>query len=162
MVISGFNLKVVAVQLSERDEMAGSNGTVNGTQNGTVPKRVRIKERRLRALELRMRGLTYADIASQVGYASPSGAHKAVRAALEAEALMAASEVRDLLVMRLETLLQGIWDAACRGDLQAIDRVLRVLDREAKLLGLDLPPQPENPPEELPVKAYINFPMDDI
>ena len=67
MVISGFNLKVVAVQLSERDEMASSNGTVNGTPNGTVPKRVRIKERRLRALELRMRGLTYADIASQVG-----------------------------------------------------------------------------------------------
>ena len=142
--------------------MAGSNGTVNGTQIGTVPKRVRIKERRLRALELRMRGLTYAEIAREVGYASGSGAHKAVRAALEAEALMTASEVRDLLVLRLETLLQGIWDAACRGDLQAIDRVLRILDREAKLLGLDLPPQPENPPEELPVKAYINFPMDDI
>ncbi len=142
--------------------MAGSNGTVNGTQNGTVPKRVRIKERRLRALELRMRGLTYAEIAREVGYASGSGAHKAVRAALEAEALMTASEVRDLLVLRLETLLQGIWDAACRGEFQAIDRVLRILDREAKLLGLDLPPQPENPPEELPVKAYINFPMDDI
>ena len=63
---------------------------------------------------------------------------------------------------RLETLLEAIWDAACRGELQAIDRVLRVLDRQAKLLGLDLPRQPEDPPEELPVKAYINFPMDDI
>ena len=134
----------------------------NWTENGTVPKRARLTDRRRRALKLRMKGLTYSDIARQVGYASPSGAYEAVRAALESDGGTAADEIRKLHVARLETLLEAIWDAACRGELQAIDRVLRVLDRQAKLLGLDLPRQPEDPPEELPVKAYINFPMDDI
>ena len=132
------------------------------TENGTVPKRAGITEKRRHALELRMKGLTFAEIACQVGYASASGAYKAVRAALEADAVMAADEIRKLHVARLETLLEAVWDAACRGELQAIDRVLRILDRQAKLLGLDLSPQPDEQPEELPVKAYINFPMDDI
>ena len=134
----------------------------NWTENGTVSKRARLTDRRRRALKLRMKGLTYSDIARQVGYASPSGAYEAVRAALESDGGAAADEIRKLHMARLETLLEAIWDAACRGELQAIDRVLRVLDRQAKLLGLDLPRQPEDPPEELPVKAYINFPMDDI
>ena len=109
-----------------------------------------------------MKGLTFSDIASQVGYASSSGAHEAVRAALEADGGLAAHEIRMLHAARLETLLESVWDAARQGELRAIDRVLRVLDRQAKLLGLDMPQQPAEPPEELPVKAYINFPMDDI
>ena len=49
------------------------------TNHGTRPKRARLTDRRRRALELRMKGLTFADIARQVGYASPSGAYEAVR-----------------------------------------------------------------------------------
>ena len=109
-----------------------------------------------------MKGLTFADIARQVGYASPSGAYEAVRAALDSDAGVAAGEIRKLHMARLETLLGAVWDAASRGDLRAIDRALKVLDREARLLGLDLSTQPDEPPEELPVKTYINFPMDDI
>ena len=139
-----------------------ANSNENENENGTGSKRALVKERRRRALQLRMRGATLSDIARQVGYASASGASKAVRAALEADAAAAAGEVRKLHVARLETLLDAIWDAASRGQLSAVDRVLRVLDRQAKLLGLDLPAQPDEPPEELPVKAYINFPMDDI
>ena len=134
----------------------------NENENGTGSKRALVKERRRRALELRMRGQTLSDIASEVGYASASGAYKAVRAALQAEALATVGEVRRLHTARLEQALEAIWDAVCRGELQAIDRMLRVLDREAKLLGLDQPTQPDEPPEALPVKAYINFPMDDI
>ena len=134
----------------------------NGNENGTGSKRALVKERRRRALELRMKGQSFSDIASQVGYASPSGAYKAVRAALQAEALATVAEVRQIHTARLEKVLGAIWDAVCRGELRAIDRALRVLDREAKLLGLDRPTQPAEPPEELPVKAYINFPMDDI
>ena len=134
----------------------------NWTDNGTGSKRAAITEKRRHALKLRMKGLTFSDIARQVGYAAPSGAYKAVRAALQSDGGAAAGEIRELHMARLDTLLGAIWDAACRGELQAVDRVLRVLDRQAKLLGLDLPRQPEDPPEELPVKAYVNFPMDDI
>ena len=134
----------------------------NWTEHGTGPKRARLTERRRRALELRMKGLTFSEIARQVGCASRSGAYEAVRAALDLDAGVANDEFRKLHLARLEALLQAVWDTAARGKLGAIDRALKVLDREAKLSGLDLLRQPEERPEELPVKAYINFPMDDI
>ncbi len=134
----------------------------NWTNHGIRPKRARLTDRRRRALELRMKGLTFADIARQVGYASPSGAYEAVKKALASEAFDEAAEFRKLHIARLETLLAGIWNLAREGKLGAVDRVLNLLEREARLLGLDLPPQPQEPPEELPMKAYINFPMDDI
>ena len=134
----------------------------NLTSNGTPPKRARPSDRRRRALELRMQGLTLAEIADEVGYASPSGAYAAVKRALDAETFDEAAEFRKLHVARLEALIVGIWDLAREGKLGAVDRVLNLLKREAKLLGLDLSPQSHEPPEELPVKAYINFPMDDI
>ena len=132
------------------------------TSNGTRPKRARPSDRRRRALELRLQGLTLAEIADQVGYASPSGAYAAVKRALDAEAFDEAAEFRKLHIARLEALIAGIWNLAREGKLGAVDRVVNLLEREAKLLGLDLTPQSHEPPEELPVKAYINFPMDDI
>ena len=38
---------------------------------------------------------------------------------------------------RLEKLFNGIWDDCLAGDLNAIDRALRIMGRKAKLLGLD-------------------------
>ena len=134
----------------------------NWIENGTTPKRARLTGRRRRALELRMRGLTFVEIAREVGYASPSGAHKAVKTALDSAVVNAADEFRILHIARLEALLDGIWNAAREGKLGALDRAVKILDRQARLLGLDMPSQPQDPPEELPVKAYINFPMDDI
>ena len=134
----------------------------NLTKNGALTRRARPSDRRRRALELRMKGLTFAEIADEVGYASPSGAYEAVRKALDYEAYDDAAEFRKLHVARLETLIAGIWNMAREGKLGAVDRVINLLEREARLLGLDSPPQPQEPPEELPVKAYINFPMDDI
>ena len=55
------------------------------TNSGTRPKRARLTERRRRALELRMKGFTFVEIAREVGYASPSGAYEAVRAVLDSD-----------------------------------------------------------------------------
>ena len=134
----------------------------NLTKNGAPPKRARPSARRRRALALRLQGLTFAEIADQVGYASPSGAYAAVKRALDAETFDEVAEFRKLHIARLEVLIAGIWNMAREGKLGAVDRVLDLLKQEARLLGLDLPPQSHEPPEELPVKAYINFPMDDI
>ncbi len=137
-------------------------GKSNWTEHGTRPKRVRLTERKRRALELRLQGLSFFEIAQKVGYASPSGAYEAVKTALDSAVVDAAGEFRKVHVARLEALLEGIWSAARGGNLGAVDRALKVLEREAKLLGLDLPAQPAEQSEELPAKAYINFPMDDI
>ena len=40
---------------------------------------------------------------------------------------------------RLDRLHQAVWDAAINGDCYAIDRVLKLMERRAKLFGLDAP-----------------------
>ncbi|MGV7222960.1 MAG: hypothetical protein ACQ9MH_15700 [Nitrospinales bacterium] len=40
---------------------------------------------------------------------------------------------------RLDQLHRGCWDAAIGGDLYAIDRALKIMERRSKLFGLDAP-----------------------
>lgn len=90
--------------------------------------------RRAKALELHLAGATYDAIAQAVGYASRSGAHKAVQEALNALGRPAAgSEVADAAIARLDAMLTGLWPKARRGDVQAIDRVLRIEERRMLL-----------------------------
>jgi len=51
----------------------------------------------------------------------------------------AAAEISRLEQERLDNLQAGVWMAALQGNHGAIDRVLRIMERRAKLLGLDAP-----------------------
>lgn len=65
-----------------------------------------------RALELRKRGLTYAQIAAEMGYADGAGAHKAVQAALRGlvtEMTLDADELRRLELERLDQAEAAVW-----------------------------------------------------
>lgn len=94
-------------------------------------------ERMNRALELRKGGVSYAFIASELGYASPSGAHKAVMSALKKTLQEPADELRQLEVERLDALLAVMWSRKSIPDFT--DRILKIMERRAKLLGLDAP-----------------------
>ncbi len=48
-------------------------------------------------------------------------------------------ELRAIEIARLDRMLQAVWKAAAGGDLQSVDRVLRISERRARLLGLDAP-----------------------
>jgi hypothetical protein len=48
-------------------------------------------------------------------------------------------ELREIELDRLDRLQRGIWERAKDGDIRAIDAVLRIIDRRARLLGLDAP-----------------------
>jgi hypothetical protein len=102
-------------------------------------KRIAAAERQARAITLRKAGLGYAAIAQQCGYAGPSGAYAAVMTALRAVTREPAAELRDLELARLDELLQGLWLDARKGNVQKIDRVLKIMQRRADLLGLDAP-----------------------
>ena len=102
-------------------------------------KRIAAAERQARALELRKAGLGYAAIAHQLGYAGPSGAYKAIMTALRALTGEPAKELRDLELARLDDLLAGLWADARQGNVQKIDRVLKLMQRRAALLRLDAP-----------------------
>ena len=50
-----------------------------------------------------------------------------------------ATQLRDMEVARLDRLLMGHWTKAIGGDVNATRTVLSIMDRRAKLLGLDAP-----------------------
>lgn len=102
-------------------------------------KQVSSRERECQAIELRKAGHTYQHIAEQLGWSNASGAEHAVKRALMRTIQEPADDLRTLECLRLDTLLSGVWQKAIGGNLQAIDRVLAILSRRAKLLGLDAP-----------------------
>jgi hypothetical protein len=98
-------------------------------------------DRKLQALELRKAGATYQVIADRLGYRGPSGAHKAVVAALKATLREPADALRELEVARLDAALLAIWRNVQGGDYRAIDRLLGIMKRRIELLGLAQPPR---------------------
>lgn len=96
-------------------------------------------ERRLMALELRKGGATYRAIAKELGYGGPGAAYKAIDRALKDVMREPAEAVRTLEIERLDAILIGIWPMAKAGDPACIDRVLKIMERRSRLLGLDAP-----------------------
>src|SRR5690242_12819226 len=101
--------------------------------------RTAVDERQARALELRRAGHDYDAIAAALGYANRSGAYKAVRRALTEAMRAPAEEVRALECARLDVLWTMVFEAALGGDEKAFQRVTWIMDRRARLLGLDAP-----------------------
>lgn len=100
-------------------------------------RQIKALERQKQALELRMAGVSYATIAEQLGYSDMSGAHRAVGRALKRTLQEPADKLRELEAERLDKLLLGLWPS--RTNLGVVDRILRIMERRAKLLGLDAP-----------------------
>jgi hypothetical protein len=116
------------------------------TKGNTRASRQRIfaAERHVRAIELRKAGVTFQQIADQLGYANAAGAHKAVTTALREMLREPTEELRALEVARLDHMLLGIWQKATSGGTWEIDRALKIMERRAALLGLDAPKRIEN------------------
>ena len=111
-----------------------------GRNSPTAQRRIEAKERALKALELRKKGVRYEQIAQQLGYSNRGSAYKAVMKELELlakECLEEASKVRDLELQRLDDLFLAAWKAIADGSESAIDRALRVSESRRKLMGLD-------------------------
>jgi len=103
--------------------------------------RVRARDREAKALELRKAGATYAMIAERVEM-SESGTRQAVTRVLQrliGAATESAEEVRRLELERLDAMLLTIAPQIRGGNLGAIDRALRIMERRAKMLGNDAP-----------------------
>ena len=93
------------------------------------------------ALRLRASGLTYEAIGDELGVCQQTANRYVLEALakLRAEAGEAAQEVRELESMRLDRLLNAVWPQAEAGDIKAIETVLKLMERRAKLRGLDQP-----------------------
>jgi hypothetical protein len=94
-------------------------------------------DRTLEALRLRQAGFTYDEIAARVGYANRSSAFRAVSSALKRTLKEPCDAVRMVELTRLDQMIKALWPAAEKGNLGSIDRVIKIMERRAKLLGLD-------------------------
>ena len=128
--------------------------------NNASVKRIEAAERQAKALALRKGGATYEQIASDLGYASASGARKAVVTSLRQIITEPAEELRHLELTRLDALLVALWPAASRGTLGAVDRVLKIMARRAAYLGLDAPERLAVAPHGVTTTVIIEAPED--
>ncbi len=109
-------------------------------------------ERQATAVRMASRGATFEQIASALGYSDKGDAHRDVMQALAAareQCRIEAEQYRaiklyELNLMRLQAhrIIEG-QDTPLREKLAAIDRVVRIQEREARLLGLDAPVRSE-------------------
>lgn len=118
--------------------MALTNG---GSRKKSSPAMLEAKQRQHQALELRLAGATLEAIAGKLGYHDSAAAYKAIQVVMAENVAAPSAELREIEVRRLDKLIFAIWPAAMKGDLGAVDRVLKIAERRARLLGLDAPLQ---------------------
>src|SRR5688500_11434087 len=102
---------------------------------------IRIAERQERAARLRVDGYSYREIATELEI-SVGQAFADVKAALAGRreaAAEAGDEVRQVELERLDVAVKGIMPAVKKGSPLAIDRLIKVSERRAKLTGIDKP-----------------------
>jgi predicted transcriptional regulator len=92
--------------------------------------------RATQALELKVAGLSQYQIADQLGV-NQSSVSRMIARALKQHKAQRVDEMRQVEALRLEALHQTAWEASQQGDWQAAAIVTRLLDRRAKLFGLD-------------------------
>src|SRR5688572_9397209 len=104
-------------------------------------RRFNAAERRVRALQLRRQGHTFQQIGAALG-CSTQRAFKIIADELKkinehrADLIV---EVVQLELARLDSLQTAVWPKAMAGDTKAVERILGIMERRARLLGLDAP-----------------------
>lgn len=114
-------------------------------------------EKKRLALQLRLKGYSYQEIADEVGYGSKGSAHNAVSAELKAIPREAAEQAREAELSRLDQLQKAMVNQALAGDPMAVDRVLKVIESRSKLLGLYDLADNEDPAQQRTKDALAEF-----
>lgn len=120
------------------------NDVPKSEPRASVRKQLNAVDKQVHALELRKSGHTFEQIAAKLGYASKSGASKAVHSALKKTIQEPADELRQLEMERMDALLAALWPQAMQGSPRHAEMCLKIMDRRAAMIGLDAPKQVED------------------
>jgi hypothetical protein len=101
-------------------------------------------EKEAKVLEMRRGGLTFDMIATRLGYAGASGAYKAYQTACNRIVYSEVVETREIEMDRLDIAQAAIWGDLINGATpevraRAVFAYIKIAERRAKLLGLDMP-----------------------
>ena len=103
------------------------------------PRRIDAQQKQQQAMELRMAGRTWQEIADHLGYASHTGAYEAVKVALSRSNHEAAEDYRSLTIGRLTKILQVHWPLMLQADNNSTRLCLQTIKDMREVLGLDSP-----------------------
>ena len=119
-------------------------------------RRLEAREKQQRALELRMAGRTWNEVAETLGYASHAGAINAVKAILARSDSDYGSRFRTLTLERLTKVLQTYWPTMLRGDVPAANVCLKTIKDMREVTGIDMPERVEHSgPEGNPIQHEV-------
>lgn len=97
-----------------------------------------IDARRVKAMDMRLAGASYRQIGAALGI-NHTTAMQDVSHMLREYMTEPTEEVRKAEMQRLDRLMMAHWNAAIAGDTKATQMVLNIMDRRARLLGIDAP-----------------------
>lgn len=101
------------------------------------------RRRQQEAIDLRIQGHTYHDIAKQLGYKDRASAYNAIHALLDRTEHDHADQLRELEQLRLDHLWHRALTDLAKADHDRssplINTCVRISERRSRLLGLDAP-----------------------
>jgi AraC-like DNA-binding protein len=113
------------------------------TTQGLQRRDVNAAARATQAVELRMQRLPYEEIAKRCGYADRATCYNAVQREMQRRVVVNVDALRAEETASLDLLEQECWKIFYNKDrekaqLFAVDRILAIKERRARLLGLDI------------------------
>lgn len=113
----------------------------------TSPRAIVAQERAQRVVDMRRAGVSWDAIARALGYSSSTNAHHAFTTYMNNYPKESVEYARQVELDRLDQLQAAIWQQCLASDSSnqhwAIDRMLKISDQRARLLGLNAPVRQE-------------------
>jgi hypothetical protein len=103
------------------------------------PRSIAVRERDLKCVDLRKAGATWQSIADTLGYAGPGHAYEQFMIVMKDYPREDVETAREIISDRYEAMIRALWPKVLKGDVWAIDRVTRISEAQAKLLGVNRP-----------------------
>lgn len=107
-------------------------------------------EKQASAIRLYLQGWSMRRIAGELGYAGPSGVHKAIRSAIAKVPAPAVNELRTEIEERSRLMLEELWPIVQNARrsvddrLAAMDRIIRIDKERRAMHGADAPTKTEH------------------
>lgn len=118
-----------------------------------VNKLIATREKVARALDLRAHGLSYQEIADELGYKYGRNAYLLIQSGLKSVIRESAEQVLLMELQRLDLIQKNVLVQAIAGDLPYVAMMLKIMEQRAKYLGLFAPTKVDTRIESVKVDA---------
>jgi hypothetical protein len=110
-----------------------------------------------REVELRKAGLSYKQIGKALGVSHVTVYNDITKAMQKLNDRQADSAdiIRRIESERLDQLQQGLWGDALKGDTKAVQQILNIMERRARMWGIDAPTKQEISGDGMTIKVVL-------